>query len=836
MPAEHSDKKCRLCGLPVRSSRVSLQVAGQTARFCCLGCLYVFQILCSLPEGIPQDFRDTDLYRACLAAGLIASGEPGADEAKVEKSDSLPRSPEAVMIEEGLCREITLKIEGMYCVACSWLIEQLLLKMEGVVGVSIFFFSDTALVKYMPHIASSEKIVETVCRLGYRASEIEPGEASSHSAKLSVRLGISAVLYLNVMMISAALWAGFFRDIGRQSTVFFSYSTWILASPVVFYCGWPILRGAFASLLHGRATMDTQIATGVLAAYFYSVAAMLRGSLHIYFDTASMLVTLILIGRFVETRAKEKISGDITALFRASSGKVRILRGEREIWVASGEVSRGDLFLTVPGERIPVDGRIVSGQALLDESLMTGEARPVRKGPGAEVAAGVLLLDGKAQFEVVRPGGESALDQMIVLIREALTAKNGFELLADRIMRVAVPGVLGLAALTFLLLLYSSRPASEALLRAVTVLVITCPCALGIATPLARVSTIAKARASGLLIRNPAALESADRLDVMIFDKTGTLTEGSYILRETETLGVNAEEALRRVASAEIRSDHFLAREIVRAARLREIDPEEVISFEALEGRGIIAQTSSGEVIAGGRKLMNDRGLEFPAPLCDRARSLETAGATIVFFAWDGAVRGFFVFGDKLRENAAQIVSRLRAEGVRVWIVSGDSQAATRAFALQAGADDFAAETRPQDKVKIIEDLQSRGKRVAMIGDGMNDAAALTRANLGISLGVGANLLRKCSDAAVMGDDLLKIQELLELSRFSSKITRQSLFFSFFYNILGIPVAAAGLLNPMIAACAMFLSSLTVIFNASRISRFRGSEGGKGYRKNRCAI
>ncbi|MGC8494558.1 MAG: heavy metal translocating P-type ATPase [Syntrophobacteraceae bacterium] len=625
-------------------------------------------------------------------------------------------------------------------------------------------------------------------------------------------------------MLSAALWGGFFTDIGRQSTLFFSYSVWILASPVVFYCGWPILRGAFASVNHWTATMDTQTATGVLAAYFYSVVAMLRGSLNVYFDTAAMLVTLILIGRFVEARAKEKISGDITALFRASSGKVRVLKDGRETWVASGEVLRGDLFLSLPGERIPVDARIVSGDALFDESLMTGESRPVRKGPGSEVSAGVLLLDGKARFEVVRPGGESSLDQMIVLIREALSAKNGFELLADRIMRVAVPGVLGLAALTFLLLLYLSKSAGEALLRAITVLVITCPCALGIATPLARVSAIARARASGLLIRNPAALESADRLDVMIFDKTGTLTEGSYVLRETATSGAEIEEVLRRVASAESRSDHFLAREIVKAARLRAIDLEEVVGFKALEGLGIIAETRSGEVIAGARKLMVDRGLQFPEELSERARLLEESGSTIVFSAWDCAVRGFFAFGDKLRENAVEIVSRLRSEGIQVRMISGDSQATTRAFALQAGADGFAGEKRPRDKVQIIEELQAQGKRVAMVGDGMNDAAALARADLGIAFGAGANLVRECSDAAVIGDDLTKIGELLELSRFSSKITRQSLFFSFFYNILGIPFAAAGLLNPMIAACAMFLSSVTVISNALRISRFSGKE------------
>jgi Cu+-exporting ATPase len=457
-----------------------------------------------------------------------------------------------------------------------------------------------------------------------------------------------------------------------------------------------------------------------------------------------------------------------------------------------------------------------------------------------------MLLHGDARFEVVRAGEESSLSQMITLIQQALSAKNRFELLADRIMRVAVPGLLGISAFILILLLNFHVPAGEAVLRAITVLVITCPCALGIATPLARVAAIAKARSSGILIRNPAAIERADRLNVMIFDKTGTLTEGRYILRQTvtaEDLACDnpntaaegderrrgfgpatraslADQALRRVASAEVDSDHFLAREIVNAARQKSMELEEILSYEAREGRGIIAQTPSGRVIAGSRELMIDSMLEFSNELKDRAHFFETTGSTVVFFGWDSVVRGFFVFGDRLRDKAPEIVSRLRSEGTSVRIVSGDSEETTRVFALKAGADNFAGQRSPQDKVKIIEEFQARGKRVAMVGDGINDAAALARADIGITLGAGANLIRECSDAAVLGDDLQKVTQLLGLSRFSFKITRQNLFFSFFYNILGIPLAAFGVLNPLIAAFAMFASSVTVIFNASRISRF----------------
>ena len=846
--------------------------------------MYVFQILFNSPGGIPEDYQNTELYKACVAAGLIPSSERGlVSGATIHGSsvfDSQPADPRPAdprlpaldpAIEEGLSQELSVHIEGMWCVACSWLIEQLLRKMDGVVSANIFFFSDIARIKYMPHLVQPKTITEGISRLGYRASPVESPPDSGQSRNLVVRLGISAILSMNIMMISFALWGGFFGQIGQEGAALFSYTLWVIASPVVFYGGWPILRAAFWSVIHRTATMDTLIGTGVLAAYFYSLVAMLQGSLHIYFDTASMLVTLVLLGRFIETRAKEKISGAITALFHAASGKVRISKEGREIWTASNEASRGDVFLVFPGERVPVDGRILSGEAVFDESVLTGESHPVKKGTGADVPAGAMLLHGDARFEVVRAGEESSLSQMITLIQQALSAKNRFELLADRIMRVAVPGLLGISAFILILLLSFHVPAGEAFLRAITVLVITCPCALGIATPLARVAAIAKARASGILIRNPAAIERADRLNVMIFDKTGTLTEGRYVLRQTVVAedfacdnpntapagdehrfgfgpaprapladagyrftgtsfpipdtrhlalaSPKADQALRRVASVEADSDHFLAREIVNAARQKSMELEEILSYEAREGRGIIARTPSGEVIAGSHELMIDCRLEFSDELKDRAHFFETTGSTVVFFGWDSAVRGFFVFGDTLRDKAAEIISRLRSEGTSVWIVSGDSEETTRTLALQAGADNFAGQMLPQDKVRIIEGLQARGKRVAMVGDGINDAAALASADVGITLGAGANLIRECSDAAILGDDLPKVIELLELSRFSFKITRQNLFFSFFYNILGIPLAACGVLNPLIAALAMFASSVSVISNTSMISR-----------------
>ncbi len=785
--------------------------------------MYVFQILYNSPEGVPGDYRSTELYKACVSAGLIPSEEAYDKNLPPPRPDfAAATTPEMAQIEEGLSQEISFRIEGMWCVACSWLIEQLLRKMDGVLSANIFFFSDIARIKYMPHRVQPEAIMKSVSRLGYKASEIESTSGSGQTGNLAVRLGVSAILSMNIMMISFALWAGFFEEIGQEGASYFSYTLWLIATPVVFYGGWPIFRKAFLDIRQMTPTMDVLIAIGVISTYSYSIVAMLRGSLQVYFDTASMLITLVLLGRFIEIRAKEKISKTITTLFHAASGKVRILRDGREVWTPPYKVYTGDLFLVFPGERMPVDGRVFSGQAVLDESIITGESRPVKKEPGVDVSAGSLLLDGEVKFEAACPGSENSLSQTIALIEEALSTKNRLEVFADRAMRVLVPAVLALSAsIAIYYLLVASVPPGEAFLRALTVLVITCPCALGIATPLARVAEIAKARASGVIIRNPAALEHASHLDVMIFDKTGTITEGSYVLRQTVTLDTNPEEALRRVASAEIKSDHFLAREIVKAARQKSAELQETLSFEPLEGLGIVALTRTGEVIAGSRRLMLNYGQEFEDGLEDRAHDFEAAGSTVVFFAWDGSVRGFFVFGDRLRDNAPETISRLRAKGISVWIVSGDSEETTRAVALQAGADNFAGQKLPKDKAGIVKDLQAQGKRVAMVGDGINDAAALACSDLGITLGAGANLIRECSDAAILGDDIEKIPGLLKLARFSLKVIRQNLFFSFLYNVLGIPIAAAGILNPLIAAVAMFASSVTVILNTLRISRLK---------------
>lgn len=817
---------CSLCGLPVGRSGISDVFSDQKLHFCCPGCLNVFRILFNSPEGPPEDYRKTGLYRACVASGLIPGNNndlrPSPDEA-----DPTPPAPSqnAQNFDQELSQELSIKIEGMWCTACSWLIEKVLGSVSGILEARVIFLSDLAKIKYQPHVIDPEEILERICGLGYRASLFDSRpEASQAKRDLLLRLGIASILTINVMMISFALYGGFFEDLGKDGVRSFSYPLLLLATPVIFYAGFPILKRAWLGLRHASTSMDTLISVGTLSAYFYSIVQMRSQSLHLYFDTASMLVTLVLLGKFIEIQAREKVSRGILELFELARSKVRLAKGGLERWVCSEGVEPGLEFLVESGERVPVDGRIISGRASLDESILTGESRPVKKAAGEEVSGGSLVLDGFLHLSATRRGSESFISQMVSLMQEALTRKNPVELLADRITRRLVPAILMLSALTAsFLIVRGSVSVDEALLRAVTVLVITCPCALGIATPLAKVASIGIGRSRGLLVRDPAALERAKDLDVILFDKTGTLTEGNFCLRQTVAEeGVDPEEALLRVAVVEACSDHFLARDIVR--KVNEKGPvflNSVEGYESFEGLGVKGRVGGADVAAGNRRFMHGQGFEISDSMDKRAESFESEGSTLVFFAWEGRVRGFFAFGDSIKKSAPDAISRLHEKGISTWLVSGDSPATTSAVARELGIGRFRGGALPKDKLELVKKLRKEGRCVGVVGDGINDAPALAGADIGFALGTGTDLIRKASDITLLCGDPGRIVELLDLSALTTRIIRQNLFFAFIYNILGIPLAVLGLLNPMVAVFAMFASSLTVIGNTLRISRAR---------------
>jgi heavy metal translocating P-type ATPase len=687
----------------------------------------------------------------------------------------------------------------------------------------VVFVSDLAHCKYLPHRIKPEEIVAGIERLGYRAALFSDGtERSAEQRDLLVRLGASAILTANIMMISFGLYGGFFEDLGSAAIRSLSTPIALLATPVIFYGGFPILRRAAMGFRHGSTSMDSLIAVGALAAYLYSVVQLFRGSLHLYFDTAAMLVTLVLFGKAIEAVARARASRGMSELYQLAGRKVRLLVGGTERWVAAEAVHTGDAFCVQGGERVPVDGRIMAGRARLDEALLTGEARPVTRTAGEEAMAGSLLLEGLVHFQATRVGTESSLAQMLALLQQALTSKIPVELLADRITRWLVPSVLLVAAATAGYLWGHGFPLDDAVLRAVTVLVITCPCALGIATPLARVAAIGVGRSRGIVIRDAAALEQLATVDMVVFDKTGTLTEGVFTLRDVRSAGVSTEELLSRAASVELHADHFLARAIVARAGDASAEMEPAADFEVQEGQGVKGVLRGvGQVLVGNRQCMRAHGLELMPDLDAQANGWEAQGATVVFCGWAGRVQGMLKFADAVRQNALPLLEALHSRKISTWLVSGDSSQTTMTIGNALGISHCVGQTLPGDKVNIIEQLQQQGRRVAMVGDGINDAAALAQADVGLALGLEANLTQEASDITLLSDDPVKLLTALRLATRTMLIIRQNLFFAFAYNFLGIPLAVTGLLNPMFAVCAMIASSLTVIGNTLRLTRWK---------------
>ncbi len=817
------DRMCDLCGLPLGLANIEERMGEVSLRFCCPGCRQVFLLLSS-DGSLPADFRQKELYTVCLELGIIPGGKggprPEAAPAKAAWHDAdLP------------ALDLHMRLQGMWCPACAWLIEEVLRRTPGVLEPHVSFLSDAVQVKYLPHVISPREIRAKVAGLGYRAFPAsDAGSDASGKRDLSARLGVSAILGANAMMVSCALYLGFFRDLSSAVIGYFSYPLLAIATPVVFYGGFPILKRAGSSLRYGKASMDTLIAMGVLAAYSYSILQMARGSIQLYFDTACMLVTLVLAGKYIETWARQKVSAGIADLWDAAGQKVRLQSYGREEWVSSDSVKQEDRFVVYSEERVPVDGRIFQGEGLLDESIVTGEPRPQHKGRGEDVVAGSLLKDGELVLTATRPGSESSLRQIVALVRSALDRKVPEELLADRITAFFVPAVLSIAAITALVLFLRNVPADEILLRSLTVLLISCPCALGIATPLVKVAMLGIGRSKGLLIRDPEALERAKDLDVLLFDKTGTMTEGNFALQSLVTKGLPEEEVLSRLAALEQGSSHFLAREIGGRARRSGIRIDEAARAEEVQGRGVKGVVRNDTVVIGNRSFMAEQQMALPADLERAAAVRQQQGMTVLFFGWESEAKGMLVFGDPVRTGARGLVKRLKERGIALWLVSGDAKETTAAVAESVGIEESRGQMLPAEKAHLIVSLKRAGHKVGMVGDGMNDAAALAQADVAIALGSGSNLIREASDITILATEPEKVFDVIDLSRLATKTIRQNLVFAFLYNCTFIPLAVSGLLNPLIAVAAMFGSSFMVIGNALRITRAKRARRLSGLR------
>ncbi|MFC1987085.1 heavy metal translocating P-type ATPase [Chloroflexota bacterium] len=763
-------------------------------------------------------------------------------------------------------KKTSFGVSGMTCVSCVSHIEKALKELDGVSSVNVNLATEKATVEYdsaSVGIADFRKAVEGA---GYGVSaEMDDdsfleSDAVSAAARretgiLRKKLIVSGIIgiYMFVTMISELTGGAWLPSLLGNK-----YLLWVLATPVQFWAGWQFYKGLWAGLKHKTANMNTLIAVGTSVAYVYSIAAILfpdfiaaggRGA-HVYFETSVLIITLILLGRFLEARAKGQTSEAIKKLMGLQAKMVRVVRNGEEADIPIEEVQTRDIVIVRPGEKVPVDGRITEGYSSIDESMITGESMPVEKKVGDGVIGATINKTGSFRFEATKVGKETALAQIVKLVEEAQGSKAPIQKLADVISAYFVPAVIVTAAITFIIWLFIGPPPALtfALLNAVAVLIIACPCALGLATPTAIMVGTGKGAENGVLVRSAEALETAHKIKAIILDKTGTLTQGKPAVTDVVTApGFSEAELLSFAASAEQGSEHPLGEAIVTAAKEKNLMLSKATEFNAIPGFGIESQIDGHKVVLGNLKLSQERGFQLDG-LESTAGQLSEEGKTPMFISIDDKVAGIIAVADTLKASSKETVSQMHHLGLEVFMLTGDNKRTAEAIAKQVGIDRVLADVLPENKANEVKRLQDEGKVVAMVGDGINDAPALAQANVGIAIGTGTDVAMEAADITLMSGDLRGIVTAIALSKKTMRIVKQNLFWAFAYNTALIPVAAGvlylifgqagtpialrfffgeyGFLNPVLAALAMASSSVTVVSNSLRLRGFRPSLAG----------
>lgn len=793
---------CDLCGAPTGRKPRTQSFDAVEKNFCCLGCLNVYGILFEsgvLASGV--DIRSTDIYLQSLKLGLLRG----------DRDDGLQDLPPDADTKEALYH-----LSGMWCASCGWVVEHALAKERGIVSAEVLFASDLLKVKYCPQFLLPGRIPERVAALGYQASEYGAEKEAERRGwqDLLLRLGVAGAMWMNVMLFSLVIYASYWEGIADWARRAVPFILMGLTMPVVFYSAWPIHRIAWLGLRQRLLRMEALISTGVFAAFAYSSAQAFRGGQHYYFDTACAIVTLMLTGKMLERSAKERSAKALTLLHQLLPRKARLRIDGRERFVAIEALEPGTAYLVKPGERIPADGIVLEGSSKVDESVVTGESALRPKTVGDEVVCGSLNAAGVLEVRVSRAGEDSTLAQIIRSVENALAGRSPLERAVDQVSRIFVPAVLGIAAATLAGCLWAGLPATVAVLRSIAVLVIACPCALGIATPLATTAAVGSASTHGILIRDVRVLETFRKADVLVLDKTGTVTDGQFRVRESMA------DHLDLLASLESYSEHPVARALVRYASDQGLQLQDAQKVQVREGLGITGTVAGRRIVVGNRAMLGVEGINLPTPIEALAGTWQAKGLTVAFTAVDGGSAGALAFGDSPRLDASEVVSALRSRGIRVVLLSGDAKATTERIAAVIGADEWVGEVPPGGKAAAIQRYQAAGAVVAMVGDGINDAPALAAADIGIAMGSGADLARQTAPVVLMSDSLLRIPETFALAARTLRIVRQNLFWAFFYNTAGIILAIAGVLNPILAAGAMVISSLSVIGNSLRLGHF----------------
>ncbi|MFA4894876.1 MULTISPECIES: cation-translocating P-type ATPase [Microbacterium] len=739
---------------------------------------------------------------------------------------------------------VELEIGGMTCASCAMRIEKKLNKLDGV-AATVNYATEKAKVT-VPAGYEAAQLIAEVEKAGYTAAvpapknakTTEATDADPELASLRQRLIISIIL--TVPVIAMAM-------IPALQFTYWQWASLALAAPVIVWGAWPFHKAAWTNLRHGAATMDTLISMGTLAAFLWSLYALFLGSAgmpgmthpfeftlsrsdgtaNIYLEVGAGVTMFILAGRYFEKRSKRQAGAAMRALLELGAKEVSVLRDGVETLIPVDDLQVGDEFIVRPGEKIATDGVVVSGTSAVDASMLTGESVPVEVGPADAVTGATVNAGGRLVVRATRVGTDTQLAQMAQLVEDAQTGKAEVQRLADRISGVFVPIVIGIAVVTLAGWLIAGFPAAAAFTAAVAVLVIACPCALGLATPTALLVGTGRGAQMGILIKGPEVLESTRKVDTVVLDKTGTVTTGRMalvdVIPEPE---MDADELLRLAGALEDASEHPIAQAIAKAATARVGAAQvgtlpSVESFANVEGRGVQGVVDGHSVIVGRESLLADWGLALSPAVAEAKAAAENDGQTVVAVAWDGAARGILIVADTVKPTSAEAIAQLKKLGLRPILLTGDNEAVARRIAADVGIDEVIAEVLPKDKVDVVARLQREGKVVAMVGDGVNDAPALVQADLGLAMGTGTDVAIEASDIALVRGDLRSAADAIRLSRKTLGTIKSNLFWAFAYNVAAIPVAALGMLNPMLAGAAMALSSVFVVGNSLRLRAFR---------------
>ncbi|MEU3656852.1 heavy metal translocating P-type ATPase [Streptomyces sp. NPDC032161] len=745
----------------------------------------------------------------------------------------------------GATAEVELAIGGMTCASCAARIEKKLNRMDGV-EATVNYATEKAKVSYRGEDISVQDLIATVEKTGYTAhepappvrTEDSPAEGAEDDELRPLRQRLVTAVALAVPVIALSM----------VPALQFDYWQWLaltLTAPVVTYAAWPFHRAAWTNARHGAATMDTLISVGTSAAFLWSVWALFFGTAgmtgmthpfeltigrsdgagNIYLEAAAGVTAFILAGRYFEARSKRKAGAALKALLELGAKEVTVLRGGREVTVPTAELQVGDRFLVRPGEKIATDGIVVEGASAVDASMLTGESVPVEVGVGDSVTGATLNAGGRLVVEATRIGADTQLARMARLVEDAQNGKAAAQRLADRISAVFVPVVIALALGTLGFWLGNGAGLTAAFTAAVAVLIIACPCALGLATPTALMVGTGRGAQLGILIKGPEVLETTRRVDTIVLDKTGTVTTGRMTLLDVHTTTDTTEtEVLRLAGALEHSSEHPIAQAVATGATERTGTPLPTPEdFTNVPGLGVQGIVDGHAVLVGREQLLAEWEIHLPVELARQKAEAEAAGRTAIAVAWDGEARAVLEVADAVKDTSAEAIERLRALGLTPILLTGDNRAVAEAVAAEVGIDTVYAEVMPEDKVDVVKELQSQGRSVAMVGDGVNDAAALAQADLGLAMGTGTDAAIEAGDLTLVRGDLRAAADAIRLARRTLGTIRTNLFWAFAYNVAALPLAAAGLLNPMIAGAAMAFSSVFVVGNSLRLRGFRAA-------------